>query len=61
MFKNRDRLGGEVVKRLSQVPEVAGSILDRVIPNTFKMVVIAAVLGAQCCGVSIPTDWLVSG
>ena len=42
-----------------QVREVVGSIKGRVIPNTLKMVLIASLLGAQGCGVSIATDWLV--
>ena len=33
----------------------------RVIQKSLKMVEMAACLGAQGCGVSIMTDWLVSG
>ena len=43
------------------VREIAGSIPGRIIPNTLKMVLIAALLDAQGFGVSITTDWLVSG
>ena len=35
--------------------------LGRVIPKTLKIVVTAALLGAQGCEVDIKTDWLVSG
>ena len=34
---------------------------DKVILKTLKMVVIAFLLGAQGCGVSVTIDWLVSG
>ena len=43
-----DSLGGVVVSSL-------------VIPKTLIMVEMAAPLSAQGCGVSITTDWLVSG
>ena len=56
-----DSLGGVVVKCPPHLREVAGSIPGWSIPNTLKMVVMAALLGAQGCGVSITTDWLVSG
>ena len=49
-----DHLGGVVVDR-----EVVGSII-RVIQNTLTMQVMAALLGAKDCGLSILTDWLVS-
>ena len=55
------RLSGVVVERPPQEWEVASSIPGGVIPKTLKMVVVAALLGAQGCGVSITTDWLVSG
>ena len=44
----------------SRVREVAGSITDRVIPKTLKMVVMTALRGAHGCVVSITTigpDW----
>ena len=42
------------------VREVLGSITGRVKPKTFKMVVMASLLGAHGCGVSIATDCLMS-
>ena len=54
-------LGGVVVERPRCVQDVAGSFPGRVIPNTIKMIVMGAVFEAQCCWVSITTDWLVSG
>ena len=54
------RIGGVVVERPPRVREVAGSITGRVIPTTLKTVVMAALLVAQGCGVSITTDCLVS-
>ena len=50
------RLGGVVVERPPRVWEVAGWIPGRVIPKTLKMEVMATILGAQGCGVSIRTD-----
>ena len=49
-------LGGVVVECPPQVQEVVGSIHGQVISKTFKMVVMAALLGTQGCGVSITTD-----
>ena len=48
-----------MVDRPSAVREVAGSIPGRIIPKTFKMILMAAFLVAQGCGVSITTVWLV--
>ena len=53
------RLGGVVEERPPRQREVAGSIPGRVIRNTFKIVVITDLLGAQDCGISIRTDLLV--
>ena len=50
-----------MVEHPPQVREVAGSILGWFIPKTLKMVVIAALIDAQVCRVSIMTDWLVTG
>ena len=45
-----------------RVREVAGSIPDRVIPNSLKMVVMALPpWRSRVAGFSITTDWLVSG
>ena len=51
-FFRKYRLGGVVVVRPPRM---------RVIPKTLKMLVRVVLLGAQHCGVSITTDWLVSG
>ena len=51
----------EVAERPPQMREVTGSITGWAIPKTLKLVVMATFLGAQGCGVSITTDWLVSG
>ena len=45
-------------ERPPRVRVVLGSIPGRVISNTLKMVVMAALLGIQGCGVSITTDLL---
>ena len=50
------KLGGVVVERPLRMRKVAGSIPCRVIPNTIHTVVMAALLGAQGCGISIMTD-----
>ena len=52
-----NRLSGVVVQGPPWVREVAGLI----IPKTLIMVVVAVLLSAQGCGVSITTKWLVSG
>ena len=51
-------IGGVEVDRSSQVWEVAGSSPGLVMPKTFKMIVMAVLLVAQGCGVSITTDRL---
>ena len=56
----RDRLDGVVVERPPRVWEVASSIPGSVKSKTLKMVVTAALLGAQGFEVSITTDRLVS-
>ena len=48
-------------ERPPRVLEIAGSNAGRIIQNTLKLLVMAALLGAQGCRVSITTDWLVSG
>ena len=53
--------GGIVVERPLQELEVAGSFPGRVLPKTLKIVVMTALLCDQGCGVTITTDWLVSG
>ena len=53
--------GGVVVERPPRVSELAGSIPGRVIPKPFKKEVMAALIGAQGCGVRITTDLLVLG
>ena len=55
------RLGVVVVERPPRVREVAGSIPGRVLPKALRKVIMATLLGAQGCGDSITTDWLVSG
>ena len=49
----KDCLGGVVVECLPRLRKVAGLITSRVIPNTLKLVVMAALLGVQGCGVRI--------
>ena len=61
LIKILNRHGGVVVERPFRLREVVGSILGWVILKTLKMVVMAAFLGTQGCGVSITTDCLVSG
>ena len=61
LLKIIDRLGGVMVERPPRLQEVVGSIPVRVIQNTLNIVVMAVLLGAQSCWVSITTDWLVSG
>ena len=56
----QNRLDGVVVERPPLVRDVADSNPGRVIPNTFKMAVIAALLSSLGYLVSITTDWLVS-
>ena len=61
-FQNRlHRLCDVVVKRSPLVREVVGSIPGQVLPNTLKVVTMSAVLGSQGYGVSITTEWLMSG
>ena len=55
------RLGGEVIERPPRVRDVVGSIPCRAIPKTFKMEVMAVLFGAEGCGVSITTDYVLSG
>ena len=45
--------GSVVIERPPREWEVAGSISNRVIPNTSKMVVVAALLGALGCGLAL--------
>ena len=60
MWKSSQLLGKIVV--WSTGVRKPGNAGVGVISSLFlKMVVMAALLGAQCCGVSIATDWLVSG
>ena len=47
---------GVMVERPAMIRELAGLIPGRVIPKTLNMIVMAALLGAQCCGLSITTD-----
>ena len=51
-----ERLSGVVVERPPRVQEAAGSIPGPVIPTTLQMVVMAALLDAQDCELSITTD-----
>ena len=53
-----DRLGGVVVERSPRVLKVSGLIPDWVIPNTFKIVVQAAILSAHGAGLALRlTSW----
>ena len=61
LYSIPEPLGGLVVEHPSQVLEVKSLIRGQVIPKAFKMVVMAALFDAQGCGVSVTTDWLVSG
>ena len=47
--------------RPPRVREIAGSITCRVLPKTFKKIVVAALLGALVCGVSITADVKING
>ena len=60
-FYNRVVAMVVVIESPPLVLEVEGSNPSRVIPKTLKMLMMAALLGAQGCGASIMTDWLVSG
>ena len=61
VIKKTKFLGGVVVESRPRVQEVADLIPGRVIPKTLKIVVMAAILVAWGCGVSITYDWLLSG
>ena len=52
MFTIQDCLGGVVVKLTPRMGEVAGLIPRQVLPQTLKIVVMAAILDAQGCRVN---------
>ena len=60
-FYLNDLLGCSVVELPSRMRAVAGSNPVQVIPYALNMVVIAVFFGTHDCGVSITTNWLVSG